>query len=226
MASFKTHLSFGVALGAACVILTLFFGLLTQRWDFLILIAVAAVVGSILPDIDSDTSLPFHVTFGSLSITVGGLALWLSFTRFPGDYRWIIGLPLSSVFMIWIVLAGIFKRLTRHRGIIHSLPVMALAGVVVFSAAIRLGIEDWEAFLLGLALSLGFLLHLVLDEAFAAVNFNGNIFIPNKELGSALKFKSASAGANILVYSALFLLTLDSWDTFVILTKNLLDSFA
>lgn len=222
MANFQTHLSFGLALGAASVILTLSFGLVSDGWSFMALLAILAVVGAILPDIDSDTGVPFHVTFGSLAITAGGLALWYALRNYPGDYRWIAGLPLGAVFFVWIILGAIFKKLTHHRGMVHSIPAMVLAGLATFSLASMLNFADWEAFLLGLAMALGFTLHLVLDEVFAAVNFHGTPFIPNKALGSALKLASNSAGANAVVYIILFFLVLKNGGTFVSLTEKLI----
>lgn len=221
MASFKTHFSFGVALGAASIILTVFFGLTAAGLSFLALLAIVAVIGAILPDIDSDTGVPFHVTFGSLAITAGGLSLWYALDHFPGDLRWIVGLPLGSMLFVWGILGAIFKKLTHHRGIVHSVPAMLLAGLATFSLASALHFAEWEAFLLGLAMALGFTLHLALDEAYAAVNFHGTPFVPNKELGSALKLKSNSAGANAVVYIALFFLVLKNGGTFVQLAGKL-----
>ena len=221
MANFQTHLSFGVALGATSVVLTMFFGLVPADWSFLALLAISAVIGAILPDMDSDSGIPFHVTFGSLAITAGGLGLWYALRNFPGDYRWIAGLPLGAMFFVWIILGAIFKKLTHHRGIVHSIPAMILAGMTVFSLAVASGSDDWEAFLLGLAMSLGFTLHLALDEMYAAVNFHGTPFVPNKELGSALKLKSNSLGANAVVYVALFFLLLKNGETFYQLAGKL-----
>jgi len=223
MANFKTHLSFGIALGAASIILSLTFGLVPRDWSFLALLALMAAIGSILPDIDSDTSLPFHVAFGSLSITVAGLALWFTTAHFSGDYRWIIGLPLGAVFCVWVVLGNIFKHMTRHRGMVHSIPTMLLAGLLVFYLAFRIGYLDWQAFLLGLAISAGFLLHLILDEVYAAINFNGTLFVPNKELGSALKLKSASTATNMVVYVLLFFLLLQNGETVFRLSGSLVE---
>lgn len=221
MASFKTHLSFGVALGAASIILTLSFGLVSADWSFMALLALLAVIGAILPDMDSDTGIPFHVTFGSLALTAGGLALWYALRHFPGDWRWIAGLPLGAAFFVWAVLGTVFKKITHHRGIVHSIPAMLLAGMTAFSLAVVSGYADWESFLLGLAMALGFTLHLVLDEMYAAVNFHGTPFVPNKELGNALKLKSNSAGANAFVYIALFFLILKNGGTFAQLAGKL-----
>ncbi len=222
MASFQTHLSFGIALGVASVGLTIFFNLVPADLSFLALLALLAVVGAILPDMDSDSGVPFHVTFGSLAITAGGLGLWYALRHFPGDYRWIASLPIGAMFFVWVVLGTIFKKLTHHRGIVHSIPAMLLAGLATFSAASLFNYAEWNSFLLGLAIASGYLLHLALDETYAAVNFHGVPFIPNKELGSALKFKSNSMGANAAVYIVLFFLILKNGGTFVQLTDKLL----
>lgn len=222
MASFKTHLSFGIALGATSVGLTIYFNLVPANWSFFALLALLAVVGAILPDMDSDSSVPFHVTFGSLAITAGSLGFWYALRHFPGDYRWIAGLPIGAIFFVWVVLGTFFKKLTHHRGIVHSIPAMLLAGMAIFSLAGATGYDSWEAFLLGLAMALGFTLHLVLDELYAAVNFHGTPFVPNKELGSALKLKSSDMGANVAVYIPLFFLILKSGGMIFQLTSRLI----
>lgn len=220
MASFKTHLTFGIALGIASVILTLFFGFISADWSFLTLLALLAVVGAILPDIDSDTGVPFHVTFGSLAITAGGLGLWYALRHFSDDWRWIAGLPLGSMIFVWAILGAIFKKLTRHRGMVHSIPALAISSLTTFSLASLIGYAEWDAFLLGLAMACGFCLHLILDEMYAAVNFNGTLFVPNKCLGSALKLKSNSAIANTVAYVTLFFLVLLNGQTVVRLASE------
>ncbi len=208
MASFRTHVSFGIAFGILSAIGLVSFALVPDEWSLPIAVGLSAIVGAILPDMDSDTGLPFHVTFGSLALVGAGFGLLTALRLFPGDYVRIIGIPFGVFFGIWIVLGGMFKKFTVHRGMAHSIPAAGLAGLVVYSIAVRLGFVLWDAFLLGLAMTLGYLLHLVLDELNSAVNFHGTPFIPNKALGSALKLASGSASINTLVYMALLLLVL------------------
>lgn len=205
MASFRTHISLGVALGILGCIGALSLTLASGP-GFAVMLFVAATLGSILPDMDSDSSIPFHVTFGALSIVAATLVGFSVHQNMPGDWLALAVWTLGTVLFVWIVLGKIFKRFTRHRGMAHSIPAALLAGLVLFFLASRLGFSDSESFLLGVAINAGYLSHLILDEIFAALNFHGKLFIPNKALGSALKFKSDHTLANLLVFGALVLL--------------------
>lgn len=204
MASFRTHVSFGVALGVLSVFLLMSVAIAPPSWSFFVLVWLMVTVGAILPDMDSDSGVPFHVTFGSLSLIVGGLVFLVAREEMPGEYLNIAGAVLVSMTIMWGVFGSIFKRFTRHRGMAHSIPAAFLSGLVVFTLAAQLGFDEWRAFLLGVAMAVGYLLHLILDEVYATVNFHGIPFIPNRSLGSALKFFSKSRGINTLVYGALF----------------------
>ena len=85
----------------------------------------------------------------------------------------------------------------------HSIPAAFLSGLFVFSLAVRMSFDEWHAFLLGIAMVAGYLLHLLLDEVYAAVNFHGTPFVPNAAFGSALKLFSGSRSINIFVYGAI-----------------------
>lgn len=203
MASFRTHISFGIAFGVMSVFLMMSFAIVPPAWSFFVLVWLMAVIGAILPDMDSDSGVPFHMTFGSLSLVVGGLVFLGARDRLSGEYLNIVLLVALSMGIVWGVFGSAFKRFTRHRGMAHSIPAALLSGLLVFWFAARFGFDEWRAFLLGIAITIGYILHLLLDEVYATVNFHGIPFVPNKSLGSALKLFSKSRSINTLVYSAL-----------------------
>ena len=203
MASFRTHISFGIACGVLSVVLLTSFAVVPSSWSFFVLMWLLVTIGAILPDMDSDSGVPFHVTFGSLSLIVGGFVFLSEQSRTPHEFGSVAIRTILSMVLVWGVVGTLFKRFTKHRGMAHSIPAAVLAGLVVFSFASRVGFDDWKAFLLGVAMTFGYLIHLVLDEVYAAVNFHGTMFLPNKALGSALKLFSEHRGMTILVYGAL-----------------------
>jgi len=89
----------------------------------------------------------------------------------------------------------------------HSVPAAVLAGLLVFTVADRLGFGDVDAFLLGISVVSGYLVHLVLDELYAMVDFEGRRFAPNRSLGSSLKFSSPSRWSTILAYMGIIALS-------------------
>lgn len=205
MASFRTHISFGIGLGIVGII-----GIITSAMasdpSFIIAIFVAATLGSILPDMDSDSSVPFYITFTSLSIVTAVLIFLSAFRQNPKDIFALIAWPLGSLVLVWGALAPLFKRFTKHRGMAHSIPTAVLVGLITFFAAVQLYFTDSNAFLLGVAIAAGFVIHLALDEIYAALNFHGTMFIPNKAFGSALKLKSQSKLINLAVFGAIIFL--------------------
>ena len=206
MASFKTHISFGIALGVLGAMGVGVLGL-SGAPSFMVTLFVLATLGSVLPDMDSDSSVPFHVAFGSLTIVTAVLVFNKRYSVEPLDWYAVIAWTALSAVFVWSI-GYMFKRFTRHRGMAHSIPAVLLSGLIAFFLAAHLGYMDSEAFLLGVALSAGYLLHLILDELYAAVNFHGSMFVPNKAFGSALKLFSHSIPVNcLMVVALLFFLT-------------------
>jgi membrane-bound metal-dependent hydrolase YbcI (DUF457 family) len=108
----------------------------------------------------------------------------------------VVFLILAHVFIRYGV-SRLFKRMTVHRGMFHSIPGMAIAGLATF-----LVYHHWDplvrAYVAG-ATMLGFLSHLVLDEL-CSVDLSGAHLRLNKFAGSALKFASPSWTATLGTY--------------------------
>ncbi len=219
MASFRTHISLGIAIGILGVI-----GLVTLALfdapGFLMAAWVAAVLGSVLPDIDSDSGIPFHVSFGSLSLVAAVLTAGSAYEETPGEWVRVALWGAGTFAFVYLVLGFIFKRFTRHRGMAHSLPAALVAGLATFFLASHFSFADAEAFVLGVAMTLGYLGHLVLDELYAAVNFHGTPFVPNKALGSALKLAGDDTLPNLMVYGLLLFLLSGNVGRFATLAED------
>ena|SRR3989338_4244551 len=106
MASFRTHVSFGVATGVAGII---FLGGLVMGGDVGVMAAafVLSVLGSVLPDLDSDSSLPFHVAFGSFSIVTAALIFSWAHRQIPGDWQAIMLWTFGSALVVWVGVANV-----------------------------------------------------------------------------------------------------------------------
>ncbi|NTW15270.1 MAG: hypothetical protein HGA38_02745 [Candidatus Moranbacteria bacterium] len=219
MADFRTHAAFGVGLGAAVSAVAATLGLVSGPMILVPLFFVAAL-GAMAPDIDSDSGVPFHVAFGALSIIAGG-AVWSAQVSEGVVWNEAALFGVGTAAAVWIVVGGIFKRLTTHRGMAHSLPAALLAGLSVFFVGGTLSYGEGDAFLLGTAALLGYLAHLVLDEAYAAVDFSGHRFLPSRSLGSALKLASSSWIATVTVYLGIVSLLLGNVSRLFSLTKGL-----
>ena len=226
MASFRTHISFGIACGVLSAFAITSLALVPASWSFSILIGLAVTLGAQLPDMDSDSGLPFHITFGSLSLVAAALSGLYVWQVYPDNYALLVAVPLIALYVVWVIIGSIFKKFTRHRGMAHSIPAGMLAGLLAFSLTTWLGFPDWQAFLLGLGISFGFLVHLILDEVWAGLNFHGQLFVPNKAFGSALKLVSHDQRLTAIVYLAIAGLITINFQDFQIMTTHLIVSLA
>jgi membrane-bound metal-dependent hydrolase YbcI (DUF457 family) len=220
VASFRTHISVGIALGVAGAIGSLGLAFAPASFDVAILIFIACTIGALMPDMDSDSGIPFHVTFGSLSLITAGLIFYYALQRSNGDYLIATLSALSAGAIIWAAIGSVFKKCTKHRGMAHSTPAAILAGLVTLTLALAVQFDSWTATYLGIAVTAGYLAHLMLDEFHAAVNFHGTPFIPNKALGSALKFTSRNKAITTSVYIAIILLIIWNSDVLSLLANR------
>ncbi len=194
MASYAGHLSLSAALGAAYGSAGAYY--YQMDWGPAILAAGLTTIGGMLPDLDSDSGVPVREMFGLGAVVVPFLML-----------RRLVNLELTFEELV-VVMAGIylfvryglseiFKRITVHRGIFHSIPAMIIAGLIVFllyhSPDVRLRIY------LAVGTMIGFLSHLVLDEL-CSVDFSGVSIHLNQFAGSALKLYSPSWPVTVSAY--------------------------
>jgi len=199
MAAFRTHVTVGLAVGyivgAAAVI---------TRWISLpltpLLMFFASFIGSFSPDLDSDSGTPFDIVFNLFAFTGGGVAFYygLQQARLPWTY-WLIIPPAVVVFIRYGV-GNIFQKFTTHRGIFHSIPatLIVMFGTPVLLQTFPLPVNDVAA--IAFSVGAGFLSHLILDEIYATVNFEGLKFKPKKSLGSALALTGSSKNVTLAAY--------------------------
>ncbi len=184
MANFQTHfyvattVTGGTAAG-------LFAGGIGNEHDAARWLLLGAI-GGLLPDIDADNSRPVRIGFTVLAIVLAFQAMLMLSSHVPA---WQYALVWIGVFLaVRFGLFEAFTRWTRHRGVIHSIPMGLVLALVVVVAA-----DQWEyrtetmAWLDGGFLLFGFLIHLVLDELYA-VDLTGAKL--KQSFGSALKLGS------------------------------------
>lgn len=200
VADFKTHITGSTIVGAAYG----YWGSTTQAMPLessLVAAGLCAVSG-MLPDLDSESGVPLRETTMFASAVVPMLAL--------GRLRELNLSPEAMVLaagLIYItlrfVIAEIFKHYTVHRGMWHSIPAAASAGLVAY--LIMPSMEEHIRLYKSVAVILGFLVHLILDEIWS-VQFRGGRFRFKKSFGTALKFWGPRLFANLSVYAKLAIL--------------------
>jgi hypothetical protein len=194
MASYRGHLAFagalGVGLGGIAVVSW------GYHWGRAFLGAGLTTLGGLLPDLDSDSGVPVRELFGTAAAVVPLLMYnRLQHAGYQGEQ--LLVLMAASYLFIRYGLSALFKRMTVHRGMFHSIPAMLIAGLSVY-LLYHSPDHHLRVFLAG-AVMLGFLSHLVLDELYS-VDLMGARIRLNKYAGSALKFASRSWPATLATY--------------------------
>jgi membrane-bound metal-dependent hydrolase YbcI (DUF457 family) len=201
MADFKTHISVGaLASGLASTAM-----LVAHTADSreVIFYMTMGTLGSILPDVDSDSSRPVQICF-TLAATI--FAFFMVF-RHGAD------LSVSEVFLMGVAaflimryaVFNIFTQFTVHRGIMHSIPAAAFFGLLSVNIGYRFfhltSLDAWTA---GAFIAFGFLVHLLLDEIFSVNLFGVSL---KKSFGTAMKLRDPNnLTRTLLMYLAVILL--------------------
>ena len=147
---------------------------------------VLGVIGGLLPDIDSDTSIPLRMAFSVLAV-ISGFLIVLNFGSRYSLLELILLWGIAFVGLRYCVF-NLFLRFTVHRGLIHSIPAGAAFGLAATLAVHRLfDGAPLQAWMCGVFVFMGFLVHLLLDEIYS-VDLRGARL--KRSFGSALNLGS------------------------------------
>jgi hypothetical protein len=197
MASYRGHLTVSAALGCAYGGLGLWQGQLD--WGPALLGAGLTALGGLLPDLDSDSSVPSRELF-SLAAAITPLLLIQRVSRFGLSMEEGIIVLAGVYFFIRYGVRLLFEKLTVHRGMFHSIPGMLIAGLLVF-LSYHSPNNLLRLYLAG-GVMLGFLSHLVLDQLYG-IDLLGARFHASRHAGPPLKLLSPSWTGTLTAYALL-----------------------
>ena len=164
-------------------------------------------VSGMLPDLDSDSGIPLRET----SLFVSAVVPILMIHRFRDLGFSAEDMAVAAMLLylaIRFIAVEFFRRYTVHRGMWHSVPAAAVAGLLAY-LVMPCQSEELRLFK-SLAVVLGFLVHLTMDEIWSVDTSGGIRF--KKSFGTALKFFGSDVLANISVYGKLLLLFILAWE--------------
>ncbi len=163
-----------------------------------ILYFVLGTLGSLLPDMDSERSLPVRFAFTLASILLAFVAMFRFAEQFPSVGELILIWLAAFLFFRWSVF-WLLETFTVHRGLFHSLPAALLAGLLGVTASFHgLGLSALESWLGGVFVCFGYLVHLLLDEVYSVNLFGAR---PRRSLGTAFKLgRLDQLPATLLLY--------------------------
>lgn len=159
---------------------------------------VLGTLGSLLPDMDSETSVPVRFAFTLASILLAFVTMFRFAERFPSVAELVLIWIAAFLMLRWLVFR-LLGALTVHRGLFHSLPAAVMAALLGAAAAFHaLGLPPLEAWLSGIFVGFGYLVHLLLDELYS-VNLFGTH--QRRSLGTAFKLgRLDQIPATLLLY--------------------------
>ncbi|MBU1171915.1 MAG: metal-dependent hydrolase [Proteobacteria bacterium] len=201
MPDFNIHLTAGVLTGTAMATA----GFIGHDLDPIQAgaVLILGATGGLLPDIDSDSGKPLALLFQLVSVLIPilvyphvkpGLVTDITFQLcyFPIFYLFINYLACPMV-----------KKMTRHRGMMHSLPFAFLSAEAAYILLDSSG--KFIAFYGSLSVFCGCLSHLILDELHAMSLKFGFIVVVKRSSGSALKLVGNDIFSTFVTYSLLLL---------------------
>lgn len=147
------------------------------------MLMVAGMIGGLLPDVDLKRSQPSRALFSALGIVSALTWLFANLTDYTGLELWMgaIAVYLIVRFPVW----RMFHSITTHRGVLHSLIAAATAGLLMCALAWQqMQASALQSWLLGIFLTMGYVIHLILDELYS-VDFTGVRI--KRSFGSAIK---------------------------------------
>jgi hypothetical protein len=181
MANFTTHIAVGTVV--AGMMSTLVMAANIAPPEQLITLTAAGALGSVLPDVDLKDSRPSQAIFSSLAVLVAFAVLFNVAWRYSIAEMWILW------FLIFLGVrygvCAIFHQFSYHRGIYHS--ILAAVFFAFFTAAVYrhvFGADEPLAWLAGIFMLVGYLVHLTLDEIYSVDVMDARV---KSSFGTALK---------------------------------------
>ncbi len=217
MSDFRTHVLGGIVTGATVSGAHALF--LPGVLDHVQLGAVClmGIIGGVLPDLDSDTGKPLSILFGLLALIIPAVML-KTVSRFHDlSPEFLICYFAVGYFLINYVARSFIKKITVHRGIMHSIPFVLVCGICAFFLFSSSG--ENMALAVGIAVSAGGITHLVMDE-FHSLSWSWGVPRRNKASGSAFKFTSSSILSTMLIYGILMVSSLYMLKTMGLLPRH------
>ncbi len=208
MANFNTHFAVG-AVASATISSTLLSMTILKPTEAVIAFAIGTF-GSLMPDIDSNNSKAIGVGFTIISLLITILFIFAKIITYSIVELIIMGGAIFYAIRFGLIKA--FRKMSKHRGMFHSIPVALIWGLLTTLMSYNFFYTNrLLSWIYGFMMSFGYIVHLILDEIYSVDLGNRRI---KKSAGTALKlFKLKSHSdiiQNIFIYFfliALYLLT-------------------
>lgn len=197
MAGFRTHITTSCGLGVVYGGAGLAVGLPIESC---LLAGGMCGLAGMLPDLDSDSGVPFRET----TAFVAAITPMLLVDRFHHMGFTVEEMALYGAIIYLAIRFGVFRLLklyTVHRGMFHSIPALIIAGQIAFLLCTCSDL--YLRFFKAGGVMLGFASHLFLDEIYS---IDARRLRVKKSFGTAFKLFSPKLWPNVSAYGKLALL--------------------
>lgn len=211
MANFKTH--FVVAASASAVVSGTLLSMEVLEPTQAVMAFALGTFGGLMPDIDSDHSKSIDIGFTVVSLLLTIFAVFVKSSSYS---------IVEMLIFAGLVFAGIryglidmFRKISKHRGMFHTIPVAMIWGVVTAMIMhLLFGLDALVSWVYGFMVTWGYLVHLILDETYS-VDLNNRRM--KRSFGTAFKlgmFKNRQQQLHTaIIYGTLVALLLVAPDT-------------
>jgi hypothetical protein len=211
MANFNTH--FIVSAGASAVVSGTLLSMGVIAPSQAIMGFAIGTFGGLMPDIDSDNSKAIGIGFTVLSLLITILLIFLNSSTYSLVEMLIMGAIVFSTIRLGVI--DIFRKISKHRGMFHSIPVALIWGLVTTILTHHFfDLNSLVSWVYGFMMSFGYIVHLLLDELYSVDLGNRRM---KKSSGTAFKFYKLKTTTdkiqNLLIYLVLIVLFLIAPDT-------------
>jgi len=202
MANFNTH--FTVAATASSVVSGTLLSMEVVTPEQAVVAFFIGTLGGLLPDVDSAHSTSIKVGFNVLSLLLTIMMIFIKSSTYSIVEMFIMAALVFSA--IRYGLLELFRKISKHRGMFHSVPVALIWGVVVsILMHFFFGLNSLVSWVYGFMVTFGYLVHLTLDETYSVDLGNRRI---KKSFGTALKFYRLKTNTDkiqtAIIYASLF----------------------
>jgi membrane-bound metal-dependent hydrolase YbcI (DUF457 family) len=200
MANFNTH--FTVAASASAVLSGTLLSMEVVSPEQGVVAFLLGTLGGLLPDVDSARSTSIKVGFNVLSLL---LTIMMIFVK-SSTYSIVEMMIMATLIFVGIRYGflEVFRKISKHRGMFHSIPVALIWGVgVAILMQYFFALNSLVSWVYGIMVTFGYLVHLTLDEMYSVDLGNRRV---KKSWGTALKlykFKTNSDKLHTAIIYAL-----------------------
>jgi hypothetical protein len=198
MANFNTH--FVVGAGASSFVSGTLLAMGSINSTEALMAFAFGTVGSLLPDIDANRSKTIELAFTLFAMLSTVLMIFVQVNRYS-----LIEMFIMAIFLFIVLRYGVielFRKVSVHRGMFHSVPVAIIWGLGTSILVKHIFyIDDFIAWIYGVMVTFGYLVHLILDEIYSVDLKNRKI---KKSFGTAMKLYKIDTNFAIIQTATLY----------------------